>query len=111
MATQVRSDATNLGKQWGEALGNTKTGKALDKAAKEVGQVFVDYGKAINKAANETVYGNAKTPDAVAGGAFANALAERSLSSAARGGALGLLGEFGYRSVKNVATDVFGYGK
>ncbi len=110
-AQSARNNAYNAGKDLGKTLNNTKVGQAFNKSSAAVGQSFVNYGKAINKAAQETVYGNAKSPEAVTGGALVTAVATKSLSSAARGGAIGLLGEFAVRSVKNIATDVFGYGK
>lgn len=107
----ARTDAYNTGKDMGNYLNNTKLGQTVNKAAGEIGQSFVNYGKAINKAAQETVYGNIKSPEAVTGGALLSAAAKKSISSAARGGGMGLIGEFGVRAVKNIATDVFGYGK
>ena len=109
MATNVRSNAYNVGKGWGESLGNTKVGKALDKAAKAVGNSFVDYGKAINKAAQQTVYGNAKEPYAVGGGAGA-ALVKSGAKAAVKGAGAGLLAEFGARSVSNIYNDVIKKG-
>lgn len=110
-AQSARSNASNAGKDLGKSLNNSKVGQAVNKSAAVAGKVFVDYGKAINKAAQQTVYGNIKSPEAISGGALVSAAAKKSLSSAAKGGALGLLGEFGVRSVKNIGTDVFGFGK
>ncbi|MFJ5767110.1 hypothetical protein ACIP9C_17295 [Lysinibacillus sp. NPDC093210] len=105
MATQVRSDAYNVGKSMGEALNNTKVGQAFNSTAKKVGQVFVDYGKAINKAAQQTVYGNMDQPASMIGGSFYGA-AKGSLKSAAKGAGTAMLLEFGVRSVYNIYHDV-----
>ncbi|WP_342598109.1 hypothetical protein MHB48_10855 [Psychrobacillus sp. FSL H8-0483] len=110
-AQSARSNASNAGKDLGKSLNNSKVGQAVNKSAEVVGKVFVDYGKAINKAAQQTVYGNIKSPQAAGGGALASAAMTKSLSSAARGGAIGLIGEFAVRSVYNIGTDVFGFGK
>lgn len=104
MAT-VRSDAYNTGRSMGEALNNTKAGKAINNAAKAVGQSFVDYGKAINKAAQQTVYGNVDSPYATVGGA-AQGLVKAGAKGALKGGGTGILLEFGVRSVDNIYNDV-----
>lgn len=104
MAT-VRSDAYNTARSMGEALNNTKAGKAINNAAKAVGQSFVDYGKAINKAAQQTVYGNLDSPYATAGGA-AQGLVKAGAKGAWKGGGTGMLLEFGVRSVNNIYNDV-----
>ncbi|WP_338651323.1 hypothetical protein [Lysinibacillus sp. Y5S-8] len=104
MAT-VRSDAYNTGRSMGEALNNTKAGKAINNAAKAVGQSFVDYGKAINKAAQQTVYGNLHSPYATAGGT-AQGLVKAGAKGALKGGGTGMLLEFGVRSVNNIYNDV-----
>lgn len=110
-AQSARSNASNAGKDLGKSLNNSKVGQAVNKSAVVVGKVFVDYGKAINKAAQQTMYGNMKSPEAISGGAFAVGIASKSISSAAKGGAVGLLGEFAVRSVINISKDVFGFGK
>ena len=110
-ADSARGNARQAGRELGESMNNTKFGKGFNKSGEAIVKGVVDTGKAINKAAQETVYGNIKKPEAITGGALAAATAKKSLSSAARGGGVGLLGEFGLRSVKNIGTDVFGFGK
>lgn len=105
MATQVRTDAYNVGKSMGEALNNTKVGQAFNSTAKKVGQLFVDYGKAINKAAQQTVYGNMDQPASIVGG-FGAGLFKGGLKGAAKGVGTAMLLEFGVRSVHNIYHDV-----
>ncbi|MFJ7649618.1 hypothetical protein ACIQ1H_19075 [Lysinibacillus sp. NPDC097279] len=105
MTTQVRSDAYNVGKNMGEALNNTKVGQAFNSTAKKAGQVFVDYGKAINKAAQQTVYGNMNEPASIIGGSFYGA-AKGGLKGVAKGVGTAMLLEFGVRSVHNIIHDV-----
>ncbi|WP_107840090.1 hypothetical protein [Metasolibacillus meyeri] len=103
--TQVRTDTANTGRKIGEAIGNSKAAQAADKAVKAIGQSFVDYGKAVNKAAQQTVYGNMETPFATGGGVI-KGLYEVGVKGAARGAGTGLLAEFGARSVNNIYNDV-----
>ncbi|TKI67746.1 hypothetical protein, partial [Lysinibacillus varians] len=80
----VRTDAYNTGKAMGETLNNSKVGQVFNSTAKKVGNVFVDYGKAINKAAQQTVYGNIETPYGTGGGAI-KGLFSGGLKGAAKG--------------------------
>ncbi|UED82416.1 hypothetical protein FH508_0011100 [Lysinibacillus sp. CD3-6] len=101
----IRTDAYNTGKAIGEALNNSKVGQTFNSAAKKIGNVFVDYGKAINKAAQQTVYGNIETPYGTAGGAI-KGLFSGGLKSAVKGAGTGMLLEFGLRSATNIYNDV-----
>ena len=107
MGIYSRSSAYNVGKSYGQMLNNTSFGKSLNSVAQMIGNSFTQYGNAINKAAQQTVYGNMDSPYATTGG-FVGGLYKSGggMSSGLKGAGSGLLLEFGVRSANNIYQDI-----